>query len=153
MSDSLTRRDLEASFPRLRNSSYKITSPEDNCYNCIAWAAGDMNRWWWPDAFHTAYWPPEAPREESVTAFMAVFAALGFEECSNDSMEPGFEKIAIFAVDDHVKHTARQLENGAWTSKLGRAEDIEHRLPDLVSERYGTVIKMMRRANAEEKGR
>src|SRR5207244_363796 len=41
--------DLEALFPGLRGTSYRITSPPDSAYNCVAWAAGDQASWWWPD--------------------------------------------------------------------------------------------------------
>lgn len=41
---------LEELFPGLRETEYTLTSPEDRGYNCIAWAAGDLSRWWWPDA-------------------------------------------------------------------------------------------------------
>ncbi len=43
------------------------------------------------------------------------------------------------------EHAARQLANGRWTSKLGRAEDIEHQLHDLEGEVYGTVALLMKR--------
>ena len=44
--------------------------------------------------------------------------------------ELGFEKVAIFAKAGmsgiEVTHASRLLPNGCWTSKLGKAEDIEH---------------------------
>ena len=40
---------IDAIFPGLRNSAYRVTSPAARDYNCIAWAAGDATRWWWPD--------------------------------------------------------------------------------------------------------
>ena len=40
---------IEQAFPRLRGAPYQVTSPEDDRYNCIAWAAGDPKHWWWPD--------------------------------------------------------------------------------------------------------
>ncbi|RMH08652.1 MAG: hypothetical protein D6704_02725 [Nitrospirae bacterium] len=47
--------ELEEVFPRLCETRYEITSPQDTSYNCIAWAAGDVGRWWWPAP--QAYWP------------------------------------------------------------------------------------------------
>jgi hypothetical protein len=41
--------DLEALFPGLRGTDYRISSPQDRKYNCIAWAVGDTRSWWWPD--------------------------------------------------------------------------------------------------------
>jgi hypothetical protein len=36
--------DLEQSFPGLRTGHYQVTSPADNTYNCVAWAAHDAAR-------------------------------------------------------------------------------------------------------------
>ena len=36
---------IERAFPKIR-THYKITSPEDYKYNCIAFAAGDTNKHW-----------------------------------------------------------------------------------------------------------
>jgi len=36
---------LEVAFPRLRGQFYRIQSPKDDRYNCIAFAAGDSSRW------------------------------------------------------------------------------------------------------------
>jgi len=47
--------DLESLFPGLRGSGFVETSPEDIRYNCVAWAAEDKDRWWWPD--EDSYWP------------------------------------------------------------------------------------------------
>jgi|GEM_PF-3681614 len=56
---------------------------------------------------------------------MQAFATLGYEVCDNVELEPGFEKIALYAGADGIPtHAARQLQAGPWTSKLGRMEDI-----------------------------
>ena len=138
--------DLEGAFPRLRTAPYRVTSPETPQYNCIAWAAGDTERWWWPDALDLAYWPAGIPREESVAAFVQAYERLGFEVCEDESPEPECEKIAIFAIADRPKHVARQLADGTWTSKLGSGVDIEHILESLECELYGAVVSVMRRA-------
>jgi hypothetical protein len=121
---------LEEAFPGLAANGYQVTSPSDSDYNCIAWAAGDSHAWWWPgqDA-GKEYWPPGVPRERTRDAFVAAFASLGYTICESDDVESGYEKIALFAaVDGRPTHAARQLPSGRWTSKLGKAEDIEHRL-------------------------
>ncbi|MBX9791339.1 MAG: hypothetical protein K2Y37_20660 [Pirellulales bacterium] len=62
-------------------------------------------------------------------------------------MESAVEKIAIYGDGFVFKHVARQLENGNWTSKLGRLADIEHRELDWLSgEAYGVVVLYMSRA-------
>lgn len=124
---------LEQLFPGLAGNDYRVTSPSDRDYNCIAWAAGDSRKWWWPGPdLDKEYWPTGVPREQTQIAFVAAFASLGYSICENDDVENGCEKIALFADDNgKPKHAARQLFNGRWTSKLGKAEDIEHSLATL----------------------
>ena len=134
---------LRELFPAL--DDFSVTSPEEGRYNCVAWAAGVNTRWWWPDA--SSYWPPEAPLESNVAAFIAVFRAIGYEPCDNGSLQDGFEKVAIYESASGVKHMARQLRTGRWTSKLGGLEDIEHACPaELEGVEYGAVVQYMQRA-------
>jgi hypothetical protein len=138
---------LEEAFPKLAGSGYRVTSPRDGDYNCIAWAAGETHLWWWPGQ-DTAkeYWPPGIPRERTRDPFVAVFASLGYTICEGDGLEAGHEKIALFAdADGKPTHAARQLPHGLWSSKLGKAEDIEHRLHDLEGTLYGLVLLIMKR--------
>ena len=138
---------LEASFPRLRETGYRITSPASSEYNCIAWAVGGSDRWWWPDPSGVSYWPEEAPRQATIEAFLAAFSTLGFEPCSSELPEAGFEKVAIYVnAQGEPTHMARQLGNGGWTSKLGKLEDIEHQFNGLDgSNVYGSVARILRR--------
>ena len=56
------------------------------------------------------------------------------------------EKVAIYAIGGRTKHMARQLPSGAWTSKLGDLEDIEHEsLSALEGSDYGNVAMIMAR--------
>ncbi|HYV36927.1 MAG TPA: dephospho-CoA kinase, partial [Gemmataceae bacterium] len=125
-----------------------VTSPKTKNYNCVAWSFGHTTTWWWPVPIHPdIVWPAGAPREVTVRAFREAFLIKGYAECLTESAETGFEKIALFAAPDGVPtHVARQLESGHWTSKLGRAEDIEHTLRDLVGEIYGSVVLVFKRA-------
>lgn len=72
---------LEALFPRLQGTAYRITSSASDVYNCIAWAAGDTERWWWPGDPASTYWPVGAPRLETLAAFRDAFATLGYVVC------------------------------------------------------------------------
>jgi hypothetical protein len=140
---------IEALFPGLRGTGYQVTSPLDKTYNCIAWAAGDTSRWWWPvdaDPLQKAYWPPNALRTLTLEAFCEAFATLGYAVCNDDRSEAGYEKVALFALLGEPKHAARQLPSGRWTSKLGRGEDIEHGLHDLTGMVYGSVVLVLKRA-------
>jgi hypothetical protein len=135
---------LETLFPGLRDSGYLITSPADDRYNCIAWTAQDQGRWWWPDG--DSYWPPGAPREETIAAFVAAYGELGFVPCDDPLLEPGYEKVAIYAVPDGTPtHLARQLASGLWSSKLGRLQDIQPRLEDLAGSAYGYCARFLKR--------
>jgi hypothetical protein len=138
---------LEDLFPALRGSPYQVTSPVTDVYNCIAWAAGVTNKWWWPfgDPAKTD-WPANAPRNETIDAFRQAFATLGHDECPSADLELGMEKIALFADAAGIPtHAARQLPTGRWTSKLGVLVDIEHELTDLEGTEYGSVALVMRR--------
>lgn len=133
-------------FPKLRVLPYKVTSPFTPEYNCIAWAAGDTEHFWWPLAGH---WPAGVPREHSVEAFVQAYATVGFTPCADGLLEPGFEKAAIY-VDESGRptHAAKQLSSGKWSSKLGKAWDIEHTLAglegptELVKGRAYGVVKL-----------
>jgi len=138
----------QTKFERLSTTNFRITSPLDVYYNCIAFAAADSRRWWWPTGpfLGGQYWPPEAPRENTVHAFVVAFQSLGFVPCDNDVLESRFEKVAIYAAAGVPKHAARQLPNGEWTSKLGSGFDIIHDDPHCVSGReYGEVVTLLRR--------
>jgi hypothetical protein len=139
---------LEQSFPGLARGGYHITSPKDKKYNCIAHAAGDTKRWWWPVPLDVdeVYWPTGVARDETLSAFHDAFASLGYADCSGVDLERGFEKIALFADEKSVPlHAARQRPDGSWTSKLGELEDIDHNLRDLEGEQYGSVAQVMKR--------
>ncbi len=138
---------IKALFPKLGTSSFRVTSLRDPVYNCIAWAAGVTNHWWWPlENPAEAHWPDGLARVRTREAFCAAFATLGYVDCSGEDAEPGFEKVALFAdALDRPTHAARQLPSGRWTSKLGKAEDIEHDLHDLEGDLYGIVVFVMKR--------
>lgn len=139
-------RALLPKFPRLTAENSRPTSPYDEGYNCIAWAAGDTDHWWWPDPMGQAYWPPDAPREESIEAFVRAYGLRGYSQRSDPSLEMDRQKIAIYA--DHngkPTHAARQLPDGWWASKLGQQIDIEHEFAALDGPAYGTVVVILAR--------
>jgi hypothetical protein len=128
----------------LTAENYRVTSPATWEYNCIAWAAGVTHSWWWP--VPGRFWPPDVPRDESLAAFVAAFASLGYADCRSADREPGLEKIALYAVGAVPAHAARQLPSGWWTSKLGPRLDIEHTTPEAVAGGvYGEVAVILNR--------
>ncbi len=139
-------RTFRTIFPGLQGADFRITSPRTRFYNCIAWAAGDTSRWWWPVSSRPSYWPQSAVRVLTLQAFREAFSTLGYLESDYAEQDEGFEKIAIFANGNDIPaHAARQLASGRWTSKLGRAEDIEHELRDLEGAVCGSVVLVMKR--------
>jgi hypothetical protein len=135
-------------FPGLTNSGFVVTSPATKDYNCIGWAAGDTMHWWWPDIDpdnQAKYWPAGIVLAETLDAFVAAFATLGYALCIGEEPEPGFEKVALFAHEVVPTHAARQLPSGRWTSKLGMREDIEHDLHSVSGNLYGKVTLILKR--------
>src|ERR1700723_154108 len=138
-------------LPNLTENNCVETSPQHFGYNCIAWAAGDNTRWWWPIPVRGInYWPKGVPRQETLDAFALAFATRGFAECADGSLEAGIEKIAIFAKRIGISliptHAAFQLESGQWSSKLGTFEDISHVTLDAVNgPLYGEAVRFMSR--------
>jgi hypothetical protein len=143
---SLNGQLMKQTFPNLTADNYLITSPQTPEYNCIAWAAGDTEKWWWPDQNHSYHWPPNIPRTETLGSFISAYALQGYSICQSADYEEGFEKIAIYAKFQKPTHASRQLSSGHWTSKLGNEEDIEHfTLEGLCGDQYGTVAFIMKR--------
>jgi hypothetical protein len=135
----------DARFPSLNKKNNKVTSDRDARYNCVAFAAGETTRKWWPVFHPDAYWPAEAPRINAIASFVAAFATLGYEECDDGRIEAGFEKVAFYALSGQPKHAARQLPSGKWQSKLGDWYDIEHDRDAISDGDYGQIVKFMKR--------
>jgi hypothetical protein len=133
--------DIETAFPNLEIEGYEATSPYDRKYNCIAWAAGKNDRWWWPGG---GFWPLESS-DTSIENFAGAFGLQGFSLCEDPGHEVGYEKVAIYANENGVTYAARQNSDGQWTSKLGRDIDITHTLGGLEGGVYGKVVMVLSR--------
>jgi hypothetical protein len=131
-------------LPNLTAENYCITSPTSWQYNCIAWALGLSDAWWWP--VPGRFWPAGVPREETVEAFLAALGTRGYSSCSSSEVEVGLEKIAVYSTGNVPTHAALQLFNGWWTSKLGPSFDIEHsNLEALAGGVYGDPVALLHR--------
>ena len=128
-------------FPKLLEINQ--TSEATQTYNCIAWALGLSDRWWWPS--NRATWHPDVVRENTIDAFTTMFSKFGYLPCDAEYQEMGKEKIALFCLDGKPTHAARLLQNGYWTSKLGPNIDISHSLRDLEGPAYGSVEQVYSR--------
>lgn len=141
---------IEHFFPDIVDWGYDVTSDTTVEYNCIAWAAGDDTRVWWPGQEGSSYWPPGVPRVATLDAFREAFGTLGYVPCDTEDPEEGFEKIAIYAdPSGEPTHATRQIDAERWTSKVGGYQDIQHPLRALEGAEYGRVVLFMKRAAAE----
>jgi hypothetical protein len=149
------RTELEALFPRLRDSGYVVTSDYDAEYNCVSYIADDRRQRWEPEERGGWYWPPHLPKNDfSLDNYVRCFEFLMFRRCDDGSFEEGVEKIAVFVDDDgEFSHVARQLSDGWWSSKLGFYEDISHPANELLFQgrptRYGEHLCFMSRPRVE----
>jgi hypothetical protein len=144
-------------FGNIRPDNFKCSSDPtrdiDDKYNCIAWALGKKDSWWWPLKKFGYHWPKNLSSEpfnkETVENFIKAFETERFERCENGLFENGFEKVAIYVNHLNVpKHAARSLPDGTWTSKMGDDEDIEHEtLEALEGKGFGTAKFFLRRRN------
>jgi hypothetical protein len=135
---------ISALFPNLPPDQYQEKSELTCAYNCIAFAAEDTENWWWPS--EDAFWPVEIV-DDSVASFEYAFkVSRNYEPCQDGQLEAGFQKVAVYAAGNRVKHMARQTDNGLWTSKLGFGWDISHHSTEsLISSQYGDSISYLRR--------
>lgn len=117
--------ELRTRFPNVQNSA-EITSPITCLYNCIAYAAGDMTRWWWPDPLYIGFWPPNVKRIESLPAFQGAYETIGFQLCANGDFQSGTQKIAVFHLNATPTHAAKLIGPNIWSSKLGQWYDVSH---------------------------
>ena len=143
---------MTSEFPWLPNArDYRITSEYDANYNCFAWVLEDTSRWIDPTDPNT--WPGDLTRENTVPSLFELFRNAGYAPCANGELQDGYEKIAIYALDDEPTHAARQLDTGRWTSKLGKYEDIEHATPEELQgdewDQYGRISGFMSRPRTQ----
>lgn len=136
---------LEREFTKLKDEQYLVTSDSTDEYNCIAWAANDTERWWWPHP--DAYWPTNLPRVETLENFIRAFQTFGYERCEGGVLEAGYTKVAIYLnAQGRPTHMARQLPPGKWTSKLGEAWDIEHQtVQGIEGNAYGQIGQYLKK--------
>ena len=138
------RTAIDAQFPALAAAGYEIVGESSAEYNCIAYAAGETDRWWSHAENIRCYWPAPAQRTPLIASLVAVFTALGYEPAADDSVETGYIKVALYQQNGQWTHAARQMPNGRWRSKLGPGPLIEHDTPsDLAGELYGVVHCIM----------
>jgi hypothetical protein len=138
--------EWESYFPNI--GKWEKTSECDNDYNCIAFAAGELDRWWepFPEEGLGYYWPEGATRSRMLPGHIEAFRTRGYEVCEDGSLDTSKEKIVIYVNGyGHVEHAARQLPDGRWTSKIGTFDDIVHETPHSLEGAYGPPSCFMQR--------
>ena len=136
---------LVEAFPNLASEGFETVGQASELYNCIAYAAGDTTKWWWPDGIN--YWPPWASETNRTESLKEAFSGLGYEQCDTSDTEVGYQRIALYEVNGEMKHAAVQTPDGRWRSKMGQGPVIEHDTPESLScGSYGGPTAFMRRA-------
>src|SRR5713226_8576555 len=82
-------------FPGLVKAGYRVASANAP-YNCVAYAAGDTSRSWNSEMLPAPgyYWPAGAIRSREIDSLKSAFEKLGYEICTSDDLEAGYEKVA-----------------------------------------------------------
>jgi hypothetical protein len=152
---SVVNPDWKTRWPNLVEPHFKVTSKDTPDYNCVAFAAGEVDQWWEPYIFPPppgVYWPDGVTPDNTLEAWAEAYATREFERCVDASLEAEFVKIAIYAdVHGTPQHVARQLKDGRWASRLGDLEDIEHcSLEALENGMYGSARMFLKRPRRAE---
>ena len=148
---TITPDELRAKFPKLATATFEPASKATARYNCLGFAAGDDRHWWEAEANGGRfYWPPSLRRVTTIQTVSEIFTSQGFELTHNHEIEPGYEKIAIYASLEtfEFSHIARS-DGTVWKSKLGSGQDIHHYSLGVLegdeADEYGIVERVLRR--------
>lgn len=132
------------------------TSDPDPGYNCVAWALGRNDRFWWPDMWGATaegardeFWPLPYVGHYAMAQIENLLAHYGYEKTEIFDYETGVAKIAVYAEGDTPTHLARMImpdefpdvPAGLWTSKIFRGIDAAHELNALATPQiFGSVF-------------
>jgi hypothetical protein len=141
-------RELEREFPNIgRSGVFRPTSPIDPRYNCIAYAAGRTDVWYWPGSIG---WPHELPSKINCASLQSLFTdLLDFEITTDDKFEVGYKKVCLFKDQSSMPtHASFLVEKGVWKSKFGRFINALHSLSDLEEGAYGEPYVFLRKRSS-----
>lgn len=136
----------------LEEDDLEILVPSDGHYNCIAWAADDLNHWWEPNSAGVPrgakhFWPTKDDKKLSPTNFEKAYKSIGYVRSGKRNPKPkeGVEFIAIFVgANGNVSHASKLLDDGRWSSKLGQGPVVAHEL-NALGKLYGSVVRILER--------
>jgi|GEM_PF-646255 len=136
--------EIRGRFENLKVGELEVTSDQNNYYNCIAWAMGESDAYWWPDG--DGYWPHGVPRVVDIKSFSAAFATKGFRPCADAKPREGVEKVALYTKQGLPTHAAFLSPSGKWASKLGKHHDVLHEtLACIGGDSYGAATHFFER--------
>lgn len=148
---------LKKWFPHLNRKSalFRVTSPRDESYNCIAWAMGLNDRWVDPDEASGHWWPlkfNDINTQMETQGLIRAFEKMGFRICGDDKKEKYFDKVALYynPAKNAWTHAARVISPDEYHSKAGKAWDFHHGPGDALENKYsqdsyGLVYAIMKR--------
>lgn len=145
-------------FPKLLDDKcFKVSSPEDPNYNCIAWAFRLFKDKWMqppcgkyiPQLDAVTWWPDGVTPSMDISSLIEAFLSNSFSHCDTWEHEDGFIKVALYYNPTNNKwtHAARESRTGKyWMSKLGPGNDIQHGTPfSIEGAIYGKVYCCLKR--------
>lgn len=141
--------------PRLTGENCVAHSDPTEDYNCLAFAAGQVQCWWEPYIIPPMrpgiYWPAGVTPDNTVEAWCEALATVGFAVCGDTSHDSELVKVVVYRSGDTATHAARQLRDGRWVSKLGDEADVIHLRPeDVGGGIYGEVACVLARRRLPE---
>ena len=146
--ETLTRADAFGAKLE-HDGNFHLTSPFTYLYNCIAYAMGMEDRWVDSANLPWHWWPP-VHKDMDDTDLVEAFRFFGFEECGmDDSIDPDYDKVALYRNADGWTHAARVVDNGIYHSKFGASYNGTHSSGDVLQAKYGVPFVIMRRPKTE----
>lgn len=146
--ESLTRKDVFGEKLE-HDGNFILKSPTSYQYNCIAYAMGMNDRWVDSASLPWHWWPP-VNRGMKEADLIEAFRYFGFEECGmDDSIDDGYDKVALYHNINGWTHAARVVGNGIYHSKFGASYDGTHSRGDVLQAQYGEPFLIMRRLKTE----
>lgn len=144
------RKSLIDDFPKLANDKkFVVVSPFTFEYNCIAWAIGMNDRWVDTSDIPWHWWPQGVRKDNTELALIEAFQYFGFERCDNGLSEDGYDKVALYSLNNTWQHAARVIDNETYHSKFGAYNDAYHGNGDVLDKTYGTIYQFMKRPIVE----
>lgn len=101
--EELIKKRIIGIFPKLAtDKNFKLTSPINPNYNCLAWACHYNDRWMQPPSItpppldSVVYWPEDAKQGMEIECLIDAFRTKGYELCDSWEYEDKYQKVALY---------------------------------------------------------